>query len=638
MSTEKQGLPSTPGTLMTPHFVTISFLAQLGVISLTLAICSLAKDQVRGQESKIRDAWSGLIFGVTAGILMNMPGEFLQGFRFDLRIVPVAIAGLVAGPLGSGVAALVASLARLQLGGAGAIIGLGGIWLGFCLGCIGWLMLRKGWNATRHLVFFSALNAGVALMVLLVLPKTLRDTLTENNHHLVLMGLNFLASLISAFYVRLDHQRRESAQLNALHRQVVAALPDALNVKDLQGRFLIANMATATLLGAGKADELVGRTDRDYLDPADAARLRDQDLEFISNPKPTVVEQTFTRDGRDIWLSTVKAPYFDDTGSLRGVVSHSTDVTERQALQLELAATQALLQTAMNEMADGLAMFDQDGRLTVWNKRYTSLFPYVDAENCRGRTLAEILSAGVLRGEIAIPPDATPLSWVEEEVRRSASAEASELRLSGGRWVSKTTRALPDGGWVTLYADITEKKAAIEQLEVLANQDGLTGVANRRCFNDRINAEVEFSKRSLGPLSLLMVDVDYFKAYNDTYGHPAGDDVLRTLATALQACCRGGVDLVARYGGEEFAVIMPGAAKTTARKTADRIAQLVRELNIPHALSDKGRITVSIGISTLGHGMPGDSSILLETGDRALYAAKCAGRDTVKADELVISF
>lgn len=620
---------------MTPHLVIISFLAQLGVISLTLAVCSLLKDQVRGEGSKNRDVWSGLIFGVTAGILMNMPGELLQGFRFDLRIVPVAIAGLVAGPVGSGVAATVASVARLQLGGAGAIIGLGGIWLGFCLGCIGWLMLRNGWNHTRHLMLFSALNACVALMVLLVLPKVLRDSLTQNNQHLVLIGLNFLASLISAFYVSLDQQRRESAQLNALHRQVVAALPDALNVKDLKGRFLIANKATATLVGAGRADELIGRTDRDYFDSADAARLREQDIEFISHPEPTVVEQRFSRDGRDVWLSTVKAPYFDDVGHLRGVVSHSTDVTEQRALQAELAATQALLQTAMNEMADGLAMFDRDGRLTVWNMRYTSLFPYVDAESCRGRTLAEILSAGVLRGEIAIPPDATPLSWVEEEVARSASAEASELLLSSGRWVSKTTSALPDGGWVTLYADITEKKAAIEQLKGLANKDGLTGIANRRCFNERLDAAVEFTRRAREPISLLMVDVDHFKAYNDTYGHPAGDEVLRALAEALQASCRGGSDLVARYGGEEFAVIMPRASEAVARKTADRISQSVRELEIPHVSSDRGRITVSIGISTLSPGMAGDPSVLLETGDKALYAAKCAGRDTVRVAEFV---
>ncbi|MDR7031278.1 sensor domain-containing diguanylate cyclase [Rhizobium rosettiformans] len=338
--------------------------------------------------------------------------------------------------------------------------------------------------------------------------------------------------------------------------------------------------------------------------------------------------------GKKRWVRTLaEIEYF--AGKPARLIGVIQDVTAQRALQSELAATQALLQTAMNEMADGLAMFDQDGRLTVWNKRYTSLFSYVEAQSCRGRTLAEILSAGVLKGEISIPPDVTPAEWVEDEVQRSVTAEASELLLSSGRWVSKKTTALPDGGWVTLYADITEKKAAIEQLEGLANKDGLTGIANRRCFNERLDAAVEFAKRSREPLSLLMVDVDHFKAYNDTYGHPAGDEVLRALAKALQATCRGGVDLVARYGGEEFAVILPGAAETVARKTADRIAQSVRELEIPHVSSDRGRITVSIGISSLGPNVVGDPSVLLETGDKALYAAKCAGRDTVRVAEFL---
>lgn len=338
--------------------------------------------------------------------------------------------------------------------------------------------------------------------------------------------------------------------------------------------------------------------------------------------------------GKKRWVRTLaEIEYF--AGKPARLIGVIQDVTAQRALQSELAATQALLQTAMNEMADGLAMFDQDGRLTVWNKRYTSLFPYVEAQSCRGRTLAEILSAGVLKGEISIPTDVTPAEWVEDEVQRSASAEASELLLSSGRWVSKKTSALPDGGWVTLYADITEKKAALEQLEGLANNDGLTGIANRRCFNERLEVAVEFATRSREPLSLLMIDVDHFKAYNDTYGHPAGDEVLRALATALQASCRGGFDLVARYGGEEFAVILPGAAETVARKTADRIAQSVRELEIPHVSSDRGRITVSIGISTLSPEIVGDTSVLLETGDKALYAAKCAGRDTVRVAEFV---
>jgi predicted signal transduction protein with EAL and GGDEF domain len=111
------------------------------------------------------------------------------------------------------------------------------------------------------------------------------------------------------------------------------------------------------------------------------------------------------------------------------------------------------------------------------------------------------------------------LNWVQYEVERSQSATDSELVLSDGRWVSKSTRALNGGGWVTLYSDISEKKAVVAQLERLASKDGLTDLANRRIF-DRQFAEIfEMCRKAPNTLSLLMIDVDHFKAYNDTYGH-----------------------------------------------------------------------------------------------------------------------
>lgn len=619
---------------MDPYFVTVSFLAQVGVISLALTISSLFRDQVRGEPGRVRRALSGILFGVTAGLLMNMPGELAAGFRFDLRIVPIAVSGLVSGPVGSAVAAVVASAARLEIGGAGAPIGLMGIWIAFAVGSLGSLMFRRGFNKAQHLLFFSALNAAVALLVLVMLPKEVRQTVTQNNQHMVLVALNFTATMIAAFYVRLDQQRRENAQLNALHKQVVAALPDALNVKDLEGRFIIANEATAKLMGAPSADELIGRRDFDYYEPEDASRFWALERSFMSNPEPIVVEQSFRRAGEAILLSTVKAPYFDEARELVGIVSHTTDVTAQRALQSQLTATQRLLHTAMNEMADGLAMFDQEGRLAMWNRRYIALFPYVDEESCRGRTLAEILTAGVLRGQIAIPPDLSPMAWIEEEVQRSASAEASELSLGDGRWVAKTTSVLPDGGWVTLYSDITEKKAAVAQLERLASLDGLTGVGNRRFFDEQMQAAFAKASNEHRRLSLLMIDVDHFKAYNDTYGHPAGDQVLRNVAAALQSASRGESDMIARYGGEEFAVILPDASPDIARATAVRFVEAIRRLEIQHSSSPAGRVTISVGVATSGPDFILDQGRLLKSADAALYQAKCAGRDTFQMSQL----
>lgn len=614
---------------MEAHSVLITFLAQLGVISLTLTICSLARDRVQGEMTLPRKMTSGALFGATAVLLMNLPGELIDGFRFDLRIVPIAVVGLISGPAGALVAAGIASTARIWLGGAGVLTGLVGIWLAFTVAILGYWFAKRGFNRSPDVVIFSALNAVVALIVLFLMPPSVRAQVTEENAHLTLLLLNFLGTLISCFFVRIDQLRRASAQLNELHRQIVNALPDALNVKDLEGRFLIANEATAELMGAANAADMVGTSDFDYYSHEEATLFWEQERAFVRNAKPVTLEQQFERDGRTIWLSTIKAPYLE-MGNLKGIVSHTSDVTSQKALQAELHSTRVLLETAMSEMADGLAMFNLEGRLVMWNQRYLEFFPYIDDRTCQGRTLAELLTAGVLRGQIKLPAGASPLSWVQEEVERSQSAQLSDLRLSDGRWVSKSTRTLSAGGWVTLYSDISANKASIQQLELLASKDGLTELANRRTFDRRIADAFKAAQHGATPLSLLMIDIDHFKAFNDTYGHPAGDDVLRQVAAVLRSACRSELDLVARYGGEEFAVILATTPAHVAHDVAIRLATAIQMLDIPHMSSSKGRITVSIGLASVTDAIA-DPKQLIKSSDEALYAAKAAGRDSVRA-------
>jgi diguanylate cyclase (GGDEF)-like protein/PAS domain S-box-containing protein len=615
---------------MEANSLLITFLAQMGVISFALTFCSFVRDRVRGKQSVWRLIVSGLFFGGTAALLMNMSGELIDGFRFDLRIVPLAIVGLIAGPIGAIMAACTASAARLWLGGAGAALGLLGIWLACLVSISGHFFLKRGYIRPSDVLLFSTLNAGIAFLILLVLPQTVRANLSQFNAQYTLLALNFVGTLISASFVRLDQLRRESAHLNELHSQIVSALPDALSVKDLEGRFLIANDPTAILMGATDGVAMVGKTDFDYYKPEEAALFWKQEQEFLADPIPVVLEQQFNRNGRTYWLSTVKAPYRDERGKLKGIVSHTSDVTAQKALQTELISTQVLLETAMGEMADGLAMFDREGRLVMWNRRYVEFFPYVDEGSCQGHTLAELLSAGVLRGDIKIPTNVSPLAWVEEEVERSQSAQLSDLRLSDGRWVSKSTRLLADGGWVTIYSDISDRKAAIQQLERLASKDGLTELANRRIFDRSLEVVFQESRDTLKELSLLLIDVDHFKAYNDTYGHPAGDEALRRIANVLQSGCRGEMDLAARYGGEEFVIVLPDCSHDEAHEVAARLAAAVRMLEIPHMGSSKGRVTVSVGLATTDELMI-DCQQLLKGCDEALYAAKSAGRDKVRA-------
>ncbi|HEX5063836.1 MAG TPA: diguanylate cyclase [Kofleriaceae bacterium] len=172
-----------------------------------------------------------------------------------------------------------------------------------------------------------------------------------------------------------------------------------------------------------------------------------------------------------------------------------------------------------------------------------------------------------------------------------------------------------------------ELAEANTRLAQLAVTDGLTGLYNHRHLHERLSLEVERSQRSGLPLSLLMLDVDHFKQFNDTFGHPAGDEVLRQLARVLNDTRRAN-DVVARYGGEEFAVILVDTAKFTAAKVAERVRERIAAHDFSDAAQRAGKISVSIGVATFpDDGV--DAEGLVRSADTALYAAKRAGRNRV---------
>jgi diguanylate cyclase (GGDEF)-like protein len=175
-------------------------------------------------------------------------------------------------------------------------------------------------------------------------------------------------------------------------------------------------------------------------------------------------------------------------------------------------------------------------------------------------------------------------------------------------------------------------KALADALRHSALTDGLTGVANRRRFDEDLRAECERARRDGEPLSLLLIDVDYFKRYNDRYGHVAGDACLRQVAAALQSVTQRPADRVARYGGEEFALLLPQTHLAGARALAQRAIDVVAALHIEHAGSPLGRVvTVSVGAAAARRTADGThtqltADALVDAADRALYAAKGAGR------------
>jgi len=173
-----------------------------------------------------------------------------------------------------------------------------------------------------------------------------------------------------------------------------------------------------------------------------------------------------------------------------------------------------------------------------------------------------------------------------------------------------------------------------QELTVLATKDGLTGIANRRHFEETLRLELRRARRTGAPLSLVLLDVDFFKKYNDRYGHVAGDDCLRQVAGALRAGLGRPTDLAARYGGEEFAVVLPATGQVGARYVAERLRLAVMDLGIVHAGNPLGIATISAGACTF-HGAPAeddDPETFVRQADALLYRAKANGRNRVFSD------
>ena len=175
---------------------------------------------------------------------------------------------------------------------------------------------------------------------------------------------------------------------------------------------------------------------------------------------------------------------------------------------------------------------------------------------------------------------------------------------------------------------------AYEKVEKLALLDGLTGVANRRLLDQTLAREWISSKRDKLPLSVLLIDVDLFKSYNDQYGHLEGDECLRQVATRIQAVLRRPLDLLARYGGEEFAAVLPNTSEEGAEAIGEQVRRVVEECCIPHGPSPYGVVTVSVGCATQVPCDASSTSNLLKQADTALYRAKTSGRNRTQVADV----
>jgi diguanylate cyclase (GGDEF)-like protein/PAS domain S-box-containing protein len=303
----------------------------------------------------------------------------------------------------------------------------------------------------------------------------------------------------------------------------------------------------------------------------------------------------------------------------------------RQESDAMLAAREAEFRLLAESSSDVISRFDENGIREYVSPSSTDILG-LEPERLIGRSVF----AGMGAETEAIVRDAAERlkngSTQEKFLTRHIKPSGEEVWLETALSKLPASRDAPATRVVAITRDVSRHKKMQDELDVLANTDELTKLANRRFFNVRFEEMMQRARRNAAPLSLLMIDADRFKLFNDTYGHAAGDECLRQISDAIRDCVRRPGDVAARYGGEELAVLLAGTDAQGAAAVAENIRARIEALDLPHAHNlPAEKVTVSIGIATL----PAQTlsvvtaQALFAQADEALYAAKSEGRNRV---------
>jgi len=309
-----------------------------------------------------------------------------------------------------------------------------------------------------------------------------------------------------------------------------------------------------------------------------------------------------------------------------GILVEYRDMTGQLAAEQERRRQEQLYRGLVENTTGVLFTTDAESHFVTANRTCLELLG-VTIHELRSKTLPDL-----------IHPDHEPRlleAREERNVGRNVNSFVLPLRTADGscRWLDLDLHSVFDDeqrllGMQGFGHDVTDEHEEREQLLQAASTDGLTGLANRRHFDEFLSQQVAAATRYGSPLSLVTLDLDHFKHLNDRYGHLAGDDVLRAVARSLASTGRES-DLVARHGGEEFALVLPQTDAAGALRVAERAADAVRAVEVQHEGAVL-HVTASFGVATFDQNTHRDAVGLLQAADRAVYEAKHAGRNTVR--------
>ena len=406
-------------------------------------------------------------------------------------------------------------------------------------------------------------------------------------------------------------------------RLVTDTMPALVSRLDTEQRFRFANRAYGDWLGVDPAS-LIGKSLVDVYGEAAYRNIRSHIEQALAGER-VVYEREMSTPSGPKWVDVTLVPQVDERGAVKSVYALINDITARHRAELRLAKSEERLSLALE--SSGLALFD-------WNVAAGTMYHSAQAAAMRGDAAVETTAPVAVLQEFVHPADLPgALAQMKAAITGVEPLYLAEYRLRRGvddwLWVRARGRVVQrdaDGRALRLagtYTDINDGKIAENRLRRLAEFDTLTGLPNRALFNDRLRQGMARAARGK-PMALLFLDVDHFKGINDTFGHEAGDKLLKVFASRMQGAVRQS-DTVARLAGDEFTVILEQLGDSG---DATAIAsELVFTLRQPIALAGRMvEVTASIGVAMCAPG-ESDEVALLRRADDALYEAKRRGRD-----------
>lgn len=393
------------------------------------------------------------------------------------------------------------------------------------------------------------------------------------------------------------------------------------------GCFVFVTGRAEDILGYS-AEELIGRSPFDFVDEESSWEVRKEFLDAAHDGKSFsgLVFKFVNREGRKLWLEFNGVPVFDAEGVVTGFRGATSDISVQQRAMQSLQDREDMLQSISDSVQDALILMDENGLVHFWNPAAEKIFGY-----STGDMIGESLQCCITAEDNTDMIEDEKGAGVEDLFANYGSFTINVRRKNGTLFPAEVLLSplRKDGKWwvVGTIRDVTERKEAEDKLRKLATTDPLTGLSNRRFFMESAEEALQRALRYERELSLLMMDIDFFKNVNDTYGHDAGDDVLKGFASAGLKILRN-IDVFGRIGGEEFSILLPDTGLEGGKLVAERLRKEI-ETSRMYTRSGELSITVSVGVACLNE-KTRSLEHLLKAADIGLYTAKHAGRNRVE--------